>query len=416
MSWSLPAELRRRREGDRGSGRQGRRDGTRHARRRVPGPGLRQGPGFPAEGHRAGGCPRGPRPPRAIPRRGRRGGVLRRAGVSYPAGSWIAPGDEGLTAALDGAAAGARSRVRLGAVGARGEAPCARSAAPRRPPDLVRHAVGRLGPDDLRRGEDPLHARHGRGRQGRESDRRDSTSFSIRNTRRRPRGDRFRDRPEILASPLHEDSRRSRRTAPRRPRPTSREASPGRASETWKSSCGGADSSSRSAAPRRCRSTAASRATSAVRKVKDLETPGSHLRARFTRTGSSARYGYKEIDLDSPREAARLRRPRSDRERIVLHYGTKPDEGPGLRRRRGEGEGEGKRQGKRERRLPAEGPEARRAVPRRERRDQGGKRSRGQARDPRHPDGQGPRRRLRLRPHPPLPARVRPSASSGTRS
>ena len=67
----------RRREGDRGSGRAGGRDGSRHARRRVSGPGLGRGPRLPAEGHRAGGAPGGPHPPREVPRGGRRSRVRR---------------------------------------------------------------------------------------------------------------------------------------------------------------------------------------------------------------------------------------------------------------------------------------------------------------------------------------------------
>ena len=51
-----------------------------YARRRVPGPRLRRGPRLPAEGHRAGGAPRGPRPPREVPRGGGRSRVLRRTG------------------------------------------------------------------------------------------------------------------------------------------------------------------------------------------------------------------------------------------------------------------------------------------------------------------------------------------------
>ena len=63
-------------------------------------------------------------------------------------------------------------------------------------------------------------------------------------------------------------------------------------------------------------------------KVKDLDTPGSHLRARFRRSGHPLAYGYKEIVTVLRGKETVYEVRRSDRERIVLAYGTKPDRDP----------------------------------------------------------------------------------------
>ena len=62
--------------------------------------------------------------------------------------------------------------------------------------------------------------------------------------------------------------------------------------------------------------------------MKDLETPGSHLRARFRRSGHPLAYGYKEIVTILRGKMPVYEVRRSDRERIVLAYGTKPDRDP----------------------------------------------------------------------------------------
>jgi hypothetical protein len=63
-------------------------------------------------------------------------------------------------------------------------------------------------------------------------------------------------------------------------------------------------------------------------KVKDLETPGSHLRARFRRTDHPLAYGYKETITILRGKLPVYEVRRSDRGRIVLTYGTKPDKDP----------------------------------------------------------------------------------------
>ncbi|MGA7992498.1 MAG: M14 family zinc carboxypeptidase [Thermoanaerobaculia bacterium] len=63
-------------------------------------------------------------------------------------------------------------------------------------------------------------------------------------------------------------------------------------------------------------------------RVKDLETPGSHLRARFKRIDHPLAYGYKEIVTILREKMPVYGVRRSDRERIVLFYGTKPDKDP----------------------------------------------------------------------------------------
>ena len=63
-------------------------------------------------------------------------------------------------------------------------------------------------------------------------------------------------------------------------------------------------------------------------KVKDLETPGSHLRARFKRPDHPLAYGYNETMTILRKKLPAYAVRRSDRGRVVLYYGTKPDKDP----------------------------------------------------------------------------------------
>ena len=119
-------------------------------------------------------------------------------GRNYPAGSWVIPAQP-----ESAARAGAhRRRPEPRFSGGRGRArrrPARdRVSAPGGAPDVERHAVGGLGPDDLRRAEDSVHADHERGRSGGKSPlalRRDPLSEHVQQSE----GDRRRRGPEILA-------------------------------------------------------------------------------------------------------------------------------------------------------------------------------------------------------------------------
>ncbi len=59
-------------------------------------------------------------------------------------------------------------------------------------------------------------------------------------------------------------------------------------------------------------------------RVKDLETPGSHLRARFSRPDHPLGWGYPETTVVFREDTPVYEVRRADRGRILLHYGAKP--------------------------------------------------------------------------------------------
>ncbi len=120
-------------------------------------------------------------------------------GRNYPAGSWVIPAQPDLRPALERTAADLSLDFEGGRVRAFGPPTRDRVSTPGGAPDLERHAVGGLGPDDLRRAEDPVHADHERGRargEPRGALRRDPVSQHI----QQPEGDRRRRGSEILAA------------------------------------------------------------------------------------------------------------------------------------------------------------------------------------------------------------------------
>ena len=86
-------------------------------------------------------------------------------------------------------------------------------------------------------------------------------------------------------------------------------------------------------------------------RVKDLDTPGSHLRARFSHPGDPIGWGYKETTVIFREKLPVYDVRRADRGRIVLAYGTKPLVDPAL-----EGEDDAKENGGAKEKKPDEPP------------------------------------------------------------
>ncbi len=86
-------------------------------------------------------------------------------------------------------------------------------------------------------------------------------------------------------------------------------------------------------------------------RVKDLDTPGSHLRARFSRPDHPLGWGYRETTVVFREKLPVYDVRRSDRGRILLHYGTKPLQDPAF-----EGDDEPKDDGGAKEKKPEDPP------------------------------------------------------------